>query len=214
MRGPTLSLRQQRERDALRSALELLLPGRPLEDFDDERFVGTHDDVDGVQWHVALERAQMTRLFAVNLEGLAYRNWPIATFLWREAQELRLLQVIRDVAGPEQIHVHLTRDAWTSVRTRVAVDEWYLLRRPLAELTPRIWESALIKAKACLRGPNGGRGSAEVTVSHSQVRRELEVCPHLNLGVELQSTGHVEERLAEMREVMKQLEPLHCFVAG
>lgn len=138
-----MSIRQERERNALREALRELLLGRPLKDFDDERFVGTHERVDGVQWHVALDREHLTSCFAVNLEGLAYRGWPIARLVWREAEEMRLLDVLREVRSPEAVQLHLTRDAWVSARLRVAVDEWYLLRLSLADLTARIWQSAL-----------------------------------------------------------------------
>ena len=42
MRAPTLSITQRRKRDALRAALEELRLDGPLEDFNDERFVGTY----------------------------------------------------------------------------------------------------------------------------------------------------------------------------
>jgi len=74
MRGPKLSLKQEQERTVLRGSLRQLLGERALEDFDDERFVGTHEKVDGTQWHVALDRAYLTRAFAVNLEGL-WTSW-------------------------------------------------------------------------------------------------------------------------------------------
>jgi len=74
MRGPKLSLKQEQERTVLRESLRQLLGERALEDFDDERFVGTHEMVVGTQWHVALDRAYLTCAFAVNLEGL-WTSW-------------------------------------------------------------------------------------------------------------------------------------------
>src|SRR5688500_15542587 len=127
MSGPKLSFNQERERTALRQALEVLLPQSKLVDFDDERFVGTHEDVDGVQWHVALDRGQMTTRFAVNLEGLSYRGtWPIARLLRSEAADPQFLNVAEVVQGADAVYVHLTRDTWKGPRSRVAAENWHL----------------------------------------------------------------------------------------
>ena len=174
---------------------------------------GRTEKVEGVQWHVALHREYLTQHFAVNLEGLAYRGrWPIARFLWREAEDLKLFQVATGPALSEGIQVHLTRDAWVSPRQRVAVDEWYLLRLPLADLKVRTWQTALAKAKECLEGPSGGRGTATVTTWRSRAREQLNVCPHLNFGLQLHSDGGTSERVVEMRRAMEQLKPIHQFV--
>jgi hypothetical protein len=213
VRGARLSLQQEREVRGLSEAIALLFPSRPFQTFDDELFVGVREAVDGVQWHVSLERQNGLRRLAVNLEGLAYRDWPIARLIQRELAEAKLFEVILTLANPRAIEVHLTRDAWKGPRTRVAVEEWSLLpRRPLSDLSPHAWRIALTQAAASLAGPAGGRGSKRLTRLNKLASEEFEVSPHLNFAVKLISGGTASERLVEMRTAMTQLEPLHRFV--
>jgi hypothetical protein len=212
MRGPKLSAAQERERRALREALRELLPSAKPKDFDDEHFVGTHDNANGVQWHVSVERSDLTQWFAVNLEGLAYRDWPIARFINREMESPELPSLAGQVDEPDTIFVHLTRDAWSGPRGRVAVEQWSLLpRRALNLLTPTVWQRAVVAARSCLAGPEGGRGIASLTRSKNQLREEFEVSPHLNVGVVLQARGTQLSRLRELEKVQARLRPVYEF---
>ena len=216
MRGPQLSFSQERERRELRQALEMLLPDSKLADFDDERFVGTHEDIDGPQWHVALNRAEMTGRFAVNLEGLSYGGtWPIARFLQHEADDPGFLSIVARVERPESVLVHIVRDTWKGARTRVAADNWNVLRaRPLTELKATTWRDAVAEAQRCLAAPSGGRGVASLIRISTGVRERLETTPHFNVGVTLQNRASLTERAMEMRQAMQRLAPVREFVAS
>lgn len=72
----------------------------------------------------------------------------------------------------------------------------------------------LVKAKNCLAGPQGGRGTAELTTWRRRAKEQLQVCPHLNIAMSLKSAGSTSERAAEMGEAMERLEPLHRFVVA
>ena len=212
MRGPKLSPRQDREANALHDSLSALL-GRPVKRFDDEIFVGAHDGSEGVQWHVSLDRQDMiTRRFSVNLEGLAYKDWPIAKFIARELEQPKLFDAVTAIEKPELVQVHLTRDAWKGPRTRVAVERWSLLsRQPVHKLSPALWRSSLNEARRCLAGPDGGRAKARLLRVKTHLTEDLEISPHLNFGIELTAEGTVEERVMELRRAMKLLVPLHEF---
>jgi hypothetical protein len=213
MRGPKLSPRQEREAAALHAALAALLGVAP-KPFDDELFVGAHDGVDGVQWHVSLDRQDMiTRRFAVNLEGLEYRNWPIARFIARELEAPKLFDTVAGADPLRKVCVQLTRDAWAGRRTRVAVERWSLLsRQPVGGLSPALWRSSLVAARTCLASADGGRGKARLTRVKTHLAEDLETSPHLTFGVELTADGTVEERVLELRRAMQLLTPLHDFV--
>jgi hypothetical protein len=213
--GPILSRSQQQERNALREALRELLPGAKLTDFDDELFVGTHDGVGGVQWHVSLDRENMIRRFAVNLEGLSYkRRRPIAQFIQHEMSTPGLLSLLGTVETPSEIVLHFTRDAWKGARTRVPIREWYILApRALKDLTATMWQRTLIEARNCLDEHGKNRGVASVTPLETGVRENLETCPHINFGVTLKARGSLIERLRELRQAKIHLEPIHEFVS-
>jgi len=215
MRAPNLSRSQEQERNALRESLRELLPGAKLRDFDDELFVGTHDGVSGVQWHVSLDRENMTRRFAVNLEGLSYKGRrPIVQFIERELSTPGLLELLSTVEAAGEIVMHFTREAWKGARTRVAIREWHIIApRAVKDLTAGIWERALIEARSCLDEPGTGRGTASVTRLETGVRENLETCPHINFGVTLARRGSITERLRELRQTKIHLEPIHEFVS-
>ena len=216
MRGPQLSFGQERERRELRQAFEMLLPDARLVDFDDERFVGTHENIDGVQWHVALDRAEMTSRFAVNLEGLAYGGtWPIARFLQHEAEDTGFLSIVARVERPESVLVHIARDTWKGPRMRVAADNWNVLRaRPLTELKATTWRDAVAEAQRCLADRSGGRGVASLIRIKTGVRERLETTPHFNVGITLLNRASLAERVMEMRRAVQRLAPIHEFVNG
>jgi hypothetical protein len=212
MRGPKLSAAQERDRNALREGLRELLPTATLRDFDDERFVGSHDDASGVQWHVSVDRSDLARWLAVNLEGLAYKDWPIARFITREMESPELPLLASQVDDANLVFVHLTRDAWSGPRTRVAVEQWSLLpRRALSLLTATVWQRAVGAARGCLAAPGGGRGTATLTRVKNHLRDEFEVSPHLNVGVVLQARGTQLERLRELQKAQAQLQPIYEF---
>jgi hypothetical protein len=194
----------------------MLLPDSKLADFDDERFVGTHEDIDGPQWHVALNRAEMTSRFAVNLEGLSYGGtWPIARFLQHEADDPGFLSIVARVERPESVLVHIVRDTWKGARTRVAADNWNVLRaRPLTELKATTWRDAVAEAQRCLAAPSGGRGVASLIRISTGVRERLETTPHFSVGVTLQNRASLTERAMEMRQAMQRLAPVREFVAS
>ncbi len=199
----------------LHEALRELLPDSKLRDFDDELFVGTHDGLSGVQWHVSLDRENMTRRFGVNLEGLPYRGRrPILQFIERELSVPGLLALLSTLEAASGIVMHFTRDAWKGARTRVAIREWHIIApRAVKDLTPGMWERALIEARSCLDEPGTGRGVASVTRLETGVRENLETCPHVNFGVTLASRGSISERLRELRQAKAHLEPIHEFVS-
>ena len=45
------------------------------------RYQGVSDNAEGVQWNAGVDREQGSSWLGVNLEGMAYDDWPIARLI-------------------------------------------------------------------------------------------------------------------------------------
>ena len=56
-------------------------------------WVGVSDDAKGVQWNAGIMRESGVAYLGVNLEGMKYRDWPIANLLLAEKHSPELTQL-------------------------------------------------------------------------------------------------------------------------
>ncbi len=80
---------------------------------------GFSDDNNGVQWNVRIEQDTGMAALGVNLEGMKYKDWPIARLLLREKSESKLPS-LSNITEAEEIHVGLYRDAWQAIMVQRA----------------------------------------------------------------------------------------------
>lgn len=174
---------------------------------------GASDDAQGVQWHAWLH-VTGEAWCAVNLEGLAYKGWPIARLIERELAHGRLLDARDQVATPEAVEVLWSRDAWQVV-SRPPIDEKHIGGGPvpLAEITPDRWAALLREAYACLDAGRHHRARARqlVTLSKRQLKAEKEVSPHLQLRQRLELPEGDAGWADTLRAARQNLLPLHAW---
>ena len=75
-------------------------------------YEGFSDGVEGVQWNAGIERDRKVVTVGVNLEGMKYDGWPIATLLLGERRTPRLPNILRRMPSAAFVEVWLERDAW------------------------------------------------------------------------------------------------------
>ena len=180
--------------------------------------LGCSDDNNGVQWNTWVDLSTGTCLFGVNLEGMAYDDWPIERLIERELRSPRLLEVRPRVSNPTQVEVSWRRDCWQR-RVRLKILEADIAPTPLGldQLTPEAWHQALTEAWTCLDEERGGRGRAKqtVTLMPNLRKEEKTVTPHLQFRTRLPITqvSSRAEVLQHMKAAMDLLRPLYDFVA-
>ncbi len=155
---------------------------------------GFSDDAKGVQWNTAMNLEDGSAFLAVNLEGLKYRDWPIATFLLKEREQL-LFPALADIPAADKIIVHLHRDAWQcAARPLIEEKEITGSGTNLKTLTNEIWLGMVEEGLACLDKQQGYRARKVqlVTLVKSGEQVEREVSPHLNLRTSLWSKPSIE----------------------
>ncbi len=72
------------------------------------RHQGLSDGNDGVQWNAWNDETSTGSIITwlgVNLEGMQYRDWPIARLIQRELKEPKLIALRADLRQPEEIKV-------------------------------------------------------------------------------------------------------------
>jgi hypothetical protein len=179
------------------------------------RYLGLSDGNDGVQWNTWIERPSTEPPIAwlgVNLEGLQYRDWPIAHFIRRELMEAKLLALRAGLRQPEETKVRWMRDAWGPGGSRVpSFKEHYIEPTPIAlsNLDQESWRQALVEAQGCLRTPEGRRAKQWITIQDQ--RREFYVSPHLVFQRQLPWPATAEELRQAMQRAREQMQPLYDF---
>lgn len=190
--------------------------GRPFGQLSRPYF-GISDGREGVQWNLAVYPGEGTAQVGVNLEGMAYRGWPIVTLISSELETPALLQLVPNLDAPESITLRFTRDAW-QVTARPRILEEYLGGREyrLSEVTTDLWRNLLEEALGCLDKDRGyrGRGLQAVTRVRGSVAdtepMEMRVSPHLTLWTPVDPSGDSLEGLAAAFE---RLRPIHMWAS-
>jgi hypothetical protein len=187
------------------------IKGRPFGQLNKPQF-GISDGNEGVQWNIAVWPDVGSVQLGVNLEGMKYRNWPIANFILSELNNPSIAQLQRVLKHPEQIYVRFTRDAWQVTARPSIVEKYFGVDEvALSELRPELWDSMLKEALGCLDEKKNyrGRSSQSVTLvnkpKNGEQMRTMDVSPHLTIWTPIDMSGdltlNVERRIQEMEPV-------------
>lgn len=179
----------------------LNIKGRPFGQLNRPYF-GMSDGNEGVQWNIVVFTDTGKSALGVNLEGMQYTNWPIASFLLSEMRNPELGALKTKLSEPERVFIRMTRDAW-QVTSRPLIVEEYIGGKEysLAEVNEEQWQSILNEAVGCLDESRGyrGRSSQEVTLAKPQKngeqKRVLPVSPHLNVWTAISLEGDITENV-------------------
>jgi hypothetical protein len=151
---------------------------------------GLSDGNEGVQWNAGYNPDTREAWVGVNLEGVQYRDWPVARLIQRELQTPTLPNVIRQLQNTDTVVVHWRRDYWQAA-SRPPIEEKDIAPTPIpaGHLTEDLWRKALEGAAGCLDPTKtwGGRATQEVTLSASKKRVTGPVSPHLTILVASQA---------------------------
>jgi len=200
--------------DAFTNALNV--KGRPFGQLNKPYF-GMSDGNEGVQWNTVVFTDTCKTTLGVNLEGMQYLNWPIASFLLSESHNPELETLKAKISEPENVFVRITRDAW-QVTSRPFIVEEYIggKEHSLTEITEDSWQSILTEALGCLDETRGyrGRSSQKVTLAKPQKngeqQRVLPVSPHLNIWTEISLDGDIS---VNVKTGLEMLAPVYEWVA-
>ncbi len=193
------------------------IKGRPFGQLNQPRF-GMSDGAEGVQWNLVIDTATGIIKLGINLEGLKYRNWPIASFTLNQLQSPQQILDLRDsLSDPRSIFIRFARDAWQAT-ARPEIVEPLLggAEHSLADLDITRWMSILHEALACLDGNRGYRGRAKrmITLTDGSERgrepRLMPVSPHLTIWTPVESNDDWDHELSRHFE---KLRPIHDWVS-
>lgn len=176
------------------------------------RYCGFSDDARGVQWNAGIDRQRQVTTVGVNLEGMKYENWPIATFLVNERERPALPHLLRQAPDEARLEVWLERDCWQAA-ARLPISESFIgPEAPLAvaRLSDPYWADMVNRALTCLDASRGyrGRGRQEVTLLRLG-KVEKEVSPHLQVKYVLTSAPATH---AALETAARALEPVHQYI--
>ncbi|HGK7504820.1 GIY-YIG nuclease family protein [Kluyvera cryocrescens] len=164
-------------------------------------FFGMSDGYEGVQWNISVNTQTDNISIGVNLEGMMYKDWPIARLIRTELTNPELLNVIPQLENPDVIFMTFSRDAW-QVASRPEIKEKYIGGKSfsLSELTYENWHSILVEAQECLdqKYDYQRRNTQDVTLIKKDghhVVRAMPVSPHLTIWSPLLINGSVEESI-------------------
>lgn len=164
-------------------------------------FFGMSDGDEGVQWNISVNTQMDNIRIGVNLEGMMYKDWPIARLIESELSHPELLNAIPQLDNPEAIFMTFYRDAW-QVASRPEIKEKYIGGKifPLDALTHDCWHSILVEAQGCLdeKYDYRKRNTQDVTLVKKDghhVVRAMPVSPHLTIWSPLLINGSVEESI-------------------
>ena len=177
---------------------------------------GISDGVEGVQWNIKVDQDTEEALLGVNLEGMKYGNWPIATFIENELTRSRLLEIATRVKNNQDVWVAFYRDAW-QVSVRAHIDERSILQATLSELSASDWKRALEEAYACLEPTRNHRGRTQQVVTLlNRGHATMDVSPHLHIYTTVWDTTPLSEVDARMRiqRGFDMLKSVHEFVVS
>lgn len=177
---------------------------------------GFSDDHKGVQWNIRVHQQTGETFLGVNLEGMTYSDWPIASLLMREKSDAKLIKFVT-IAEADEICVGLYRDAWQAA-ARPSIEEYKIKGSDtsLSDITDSLWSSMLEESLGCLNADKDyrGRGKQLVTLKHSGKRVEKEVSPHLWIHTKVWTSApdSVEETINMIEIAYSRLLPIYKFV--
>ena len=178
---------------------------------------GISDGRSGVQWNLAVYPTLGEARIGVNLEGMAYKQWPIATLIQSEIERPTLPSLISRLSDPELIYLRFVRDAW-QVSSRPKIAEEYLGDKeiPLSRLDSETWARILSAALSCLDESRDYKGRSRQLVTvvkrHGAVLqpKTMPVSPHLTIWTAIDPTAAPVEMVAH---AIERLAPIHSWVA-
>jgi hypothetical protein len=181
------------------------------------RYQGVSDNAEGVQWNAGVERHESTAWLGVNLEGMAYEDWPVASFIERELDRPRFPDLCGTLPDSTSLIMTWTRDAWQAA-ARLPIVEIQLGATPITldRLTAETWRGILQEAYACLDASRGHRGRALQTVTLKGGPAERYVSPHLHVHRVLWRgrAPLADEAITRMTETRTFLQPVYDFVGS
>jgi hypothetical protein len=190
--------------------------GKPFGQLNRPHF-GISDGNDGVQWNLVVNRETDEIRLGVNLEGMKYRDWPIASFLLNELEAPKLFDVRDQLNHPDRIYLQLTRDAW-QVTARPKINEQYIgqARVPFCDISLKLWRSMVQEGLSCLNKEKDFRGRAAQSVTlwgpedSPKRERTMEVSPHMNIWTPIDPSVASSKSISDAVELLK---PIHKWVS-
>jgi hypothetical protein len=189
--------------------------GRPFGQLNKPLF-GMSDGNDGVQWNLLVFTDVSKIKLGVNLEGMKYFNWPIASFIQSELENPSIEKLKKKLENPEHIFIRLARDAWQVQSRPYIVEELFGGSEiSISDMDCELWILILTKALTCLDEKKLYRGRNKQTVTlvnkpkKGQQIRTMQVSPHLTIWTPIELTGDITTNL---QSGIEQLEPIHEWV--
>jgi hypothetical protein len=204
--------------ELLQSFTSLLgIKGRPFGQFWEPLF-GISDGNEGVQWNLAILTDSEEIHLGVNLEGMKYLSWPIASFILSELEKPNIEKLKTESEQPERIFIQFMRNAW-QITARPDIVEKYIGGRiiPLSEMDSEHWNSLLTEALGCLDEDRQYRGRKRQQVTflnkpkNGEQTKMMEVSPHLTIWTPINLSGDSESNLKNGFELLK---PVHEWVTN
>lgn len=172
-----------------------------------KEYYGLSDDAKGVQWNIAISKENKNTRLGVNLEGMKYKDWPIAKFIENEKNKMSLCNT-GELSQADKIIVGFYRDAWQCA-SRPDIDEYHIQKEtPLSQLNEDIYNSMLNEAYDCLNSNKNHRGRAKQYVTTTKNKKLMEVSPHLNIHMYI---SYSSSKL-EMKKIFNVLQPIYDLV--
>ncbi|TYL89954.1 GIY-YIG nuclease family protein [Bradyrhizobium rifense] len=195
--------------------------GRPFGQVGKPHF-GLSDGYKGVQWNIAIDRDPREIYLGVNLEGMKYSGWPIATFIQFEMARPNLEEIKAEIGNPDRILLILSRDAW-QVHARPTIVEQHIggRRHKLSEIDPALWLELLSEARECLDASKNFRGRSKqlvtVRTATDETPRMMDVSPHLTVQTKIDVDPKRDYDQATLNSAFDgayaELKPIHDWVS-
>jgi hypothetical protein len=192
--------------------------GRPFGQVGKPHF-GVSDGVDGVQWNIAIDRVPGEIYLGVNLEGMAYSGWPIATFIQSEMARPTLDEIKAEIGKPDRIHLTLSRDAW-QIASRPPIEKQHIGggQHKLSEIDRALWLELLSEAKECLDASKNFRGRSKQLVTRTATGETamMEVSPHLTVQTKIDVDPKRDDQATlnlAVDRAIEELRPIHNWVS-
>lgn len=189
--------------------------GRPFGQLNRSVF-GVSDGHRGVQWNLAIDTDPVAARLGVNLEGVAYDNWPIATFILSELEHPSIDDVRSLTTDASQITLRFRRDAWQAASRPVILEEYIGGKEiSLDDLSDAQWQALLAEALTCLDSERDYRGRNRQVVTYAAQpkqgarKRKLSVSPHLLFWTTITLDRDPQQ---ELRTGLNRLRPVYNWV--
>jgi hypothetical protein len=201
----------------LQSFVSLLgVKGRPFGQLNKPEF-GISDGYEGVQWNIDIFPAERRIQIGVNLEGMKYTNWPIATFIRSELVNPSIDSLKTQLAHSDLIFVRFVRDAWQAQSRPDIIDKHLGAEEPsIQSIDSKMWQSMLRDALSCLDELKGYRGRNKQVVTllyqpkKGERKREMQVSPHLTIWTPIDEDY---SDTADLESGIERLKPVHSWIS-